>query len=164
MSEEAFRRLYVETNDRVRRFIKSQVREEDVEDLVQEVFALAWEKREIIGGYDRPAAWLMKTARFKVMEQRRKYRRSMAPLENLEWKLGRKAAGQEMAEMVYFLDAYLSPREMRFFLAIYLEGMTLEEMARIEGVSKECMRLRMERQKKLLRDGLAKNLKDKKTE
>lgn len=155
MSEEAFERFYKENLVSIRNYIQVRVRKEDVEDLVQEVFALAWEKREIIEFHENPCAWLKRTAKYKVLEQFRKYQRSMISFETLDWRLGSKAGGQGMAEMVYFMDEYLSPMDLRFFLAIYLEGRTLEEMARIAGVSKECMRLWMERDKKLLRDGLS---------
>lgn len=156
MDEKEFEALYKKCREEVRKCIRGRVRSADEEDVVQEAFILAWMKRSELETKDRPVGWIINTAKFKCKERLRDRFCDFTSLEDAEWCLGQEEREHLLLEWVLFLERYLSPKDRRIFLAVCLEGRSLKEVGKMEGISAENVRWRLLKIKKRLKDALLK--------
>lgn len=120
---------------------------EDCADAVQEALARAWQKRATLRNPDQFKPWLMRILINQCNDMLRKNRRrSSLPLEDAE----RLAVQQpEAASVMDTLDR-LKP-ELRLVMVLhYLEGCTVEEIARITRTPSGTVKSRMKRARKEL--------------
>ena len=120
---------------------------------VQEVFLLAWKKREDLSGSERPIGWLINVAKYKILERGRKKQERLVLMEELE--CGVNDGEMELMEWVTVMERYFSQRECKILLEACLEGKSIKEIADEEGISTEGMRWRVNRMKERLKKELS---------
>lgn len=137
---------------------------EEAEEIVQDTFLTAWEKRSSFHFVDESALpWLLVTCRYKSLNRRRKIdrhdrHRAAAPLDEVTDWLGttdRDAA--ESAELVTAIGAAvarLSNLDRRVFELCFIEGMPYTDAAASMGATDGSIRNRLSR----LRDRLRREL------
>jgi len=139
-----FEKLYEKHAQKLRKYLRGRIREEDVEDVLQEVFFLAWKKRELLRDCENPAGWLFNATKYKLLESRRGCMDFKICVEEKEWeRLGGKEDWmdtQSLTEWHVLFEQYLEARERRIIQAICVEGRSLAEAARREGMPKESLR------------------------
>ncbi len=135
MTKQEFERIYEKYYKILLNYERKHMREDMVEDMVQEVFCLAWEKREQLEKSENPLKWLMNVAKNKNRDYWRKYYVETISIDDVEVELGREDQGLERKELQLFLQQYLNPKERQAFLNIYLKERSQKEMARVQGVS-----------------------------
>jgi RNA polymerase sigma factor (sigma-70 family) len=137
---------------RLRNFISARVADEDVDDIVQEVFAELVEAFRLMKPIEEVGAWLFRVARNRIIDRFRTRRPAsdtpMTPVadegERARWEdlLPSPDAGPEAAYarriLIEELDAALEelPEEQReVFLAHEVEGRSFKELAAATGIS-----------------------------
>lgn len=124
------------------------------EDITQDTFLLAVKKCEEILKHPNPRAWLLRTARYKIMELNRKMNRwDMEYLEECP-ELEEPAHQYERIELELTALATISEKEWNMIKQYYLYGTTIAEMAETEGITENYLRVRLSRLRKKLRDGM----------
>ncbi|RYZ08045.1 MAG: RNA polymerase sigma factor [Myxococcales bacterium] len=146
----------------VRRWVRAfGVRRADIEDLVQEVFVIAFRRYDTARG-ENPKAWLYQIARRKV----RGYRRlawirhvvvveSLAPLEGLTPDVqtpARRAEAREQVTLISRVLGRLSEAQQLAFVLVDLEGRSGEEIARLQNVPLNTVWTRVYRARRAVRD------------
>ena len=115
-----------------------KVSDATVEDLVQDVLATSWQK---ILEADSPRALFMVAVKRKAIDRHRRVDKREASLDAVD---GRSLVGSptakhearaEVARVVHFLEASLSPRDLRVFQARAVLGLSSKEVADQEGLS-----------------------------
>lgn len=144
MDQKEFEKLYAEHAQKLRRYLRGKIREEEVEDVLQEVFFLAWKKRELLRDCENPAGWLFNVTKYKILENRRGCMDFGICVEEKEWeRFGGKEDwmdAQSMTEWRMLFEQYLDAREHRIVQSVCVEGRSLAETARREEMSKESLR------------------------
>ncbi|BCB81686.1 hypothetical protein GCM10022251_15710 [Phytohabitans flavus] len=127
----------------VERFLRSLCGDRElVQEAVQETFITARDKWEEISGYEKPLAWVYKTARYKLMnEQARQRREATAPLDEVpaDRLVAPPADSREAQEWLLGCLRRLPERQAAVF-ALALEGWTDPEIARILGLADNTVR------------------------
>lgn len=127
----------------VERFLRSQCGDRElVLEAVQETFITARDKWEVIGQYEKPLAWVYKTARYKLMnEQARRRRESALPIEEVpsERLVAPPSDSREAQEWLLRCLRDLPERQAAVF-ALAFEGWTDPEIARILGLADNTVR------------------------
>ena len=135
MTKQEFERIYEKYYKKLLNYERKHMREDMVEDMLQEVFCLAWEKREHLGKSENPSKWLINVAKNKNRDYWRKYYVETISIDDVEVELGREDQGMERKELQLLLQQYLNPKECQAFLNIYLKERSQKEMAWVQGVS-----------------------------
>ncbi|GAA4435921.1 RNA polymerase sigma factor [Phytohabitans houttuyneae] len=127
----------------VERFLRSQCGDRElVQEAVQETLITARDKWDVISGYQKPLAWVYKTARYKLMnEQARQRRESTLPLEEVssDRLVAPPADSREAQEWLLRCLRRLPERQAAVF-ALAFEGWTDPEIARILGMADNTVR------------------------
>lgn len=124
------------------------------EDIAQDTFLLAVKKREEILKHPNPRAWLLRTARYKMMELNRKMNRwDMEYLEECP-ELEAPEHHYERIELELTALATVNEKEWDMIKQYYLCGTTITEMAEAEGITENYLRVRLSRLRKKLRDSM----------
>ena len=124
------------------------------EDIVQDTFLLAMKKSEEVLTHPNPKAWLMCTARYKIMELSRNMKRwDMAYLEDCSG-LEESSRHFERIELELTALATVSKDEWDMIKQYYLYGTTIAELAEAEGITENYLRVRLSRLRKKLRDSM----------
>lgn len=151
--EKQFSELYSSSVNRVMAYVGAHVREKDLqEDIVQEVFATAWRKREDFLGSNNPVGWLINAAKYKILEAGRKaggFTEGVS-FEDLEIFLPVMERGYEDVEWMEIMRKYLKPEEYRIFCQFYIRGQGVREMAVLGEVNEKNMRVKLYRLRKKL--------------
>jgi RNA polymerase sigma-70 factor (ECF subfamily) len=109
------------------------------EDLTQDVFAAAWEKRATFQGRSTLATWLHRIAYTKFLDARRAARRAAGMLERFANSKGPPAdpfdavAADDEARRLYRALHGLDPAERSALVLHYLQGLSYREMAVVLG-------------------------------
>ena len=154
MTHKEFEKIYQDNYKKLLNYERKHLHEDMVEDMIQEVFCLAWEKRECVEKSDNPSGWLMNVAKNKNRDYWRKYYMETISIDTIEIELGREDQGMERKELQLLLRQYLSPKECQVFLSITLKERSLKEMAQMQGVSIGILRKSLERMKQRLKRAL----------
>ncbi len=128
---------------------------EMAEDLLQETFIIAWQKRAQLPSHPNPAGFLFQTARncFKSAQRKRaKEQRRLVPLEQQEAQPAQCAADEELLRQqdasideLCWVDAVLqklSAEERQLYEQHYLHKKSFVQLAREWGVSQTSLRMR----------------------
>ena len=148
---EEFYRMYYEV---VAKFIFRQTEDSDVtEDMVQEIFCLAYEKWPKLSGHPCREGWLLQVAKFKLLEFWRKMERQ--DVLSVEEELPEPGVVDEnygMVEIEAVAEANLKMEEWNLMRSYYLEDKNVSLLAEQAGVADTCMRMRISRATKKLRE------------
>jgi RNA polymerase sigma-70 factor (ECF subfamily) len=151
---EMFRVFFERHADRVYLYaLGFMKRREDAEDVVQEVFAALWTKREGLGVVETPVAYLSRAVRNACLDRRqharveRRYREEMAALACRETPAGVEGTGGEDPEALFHrlqdaLEA-LPPRCREVFTLGCVEGMDYRGIAEVTGTSVNSVKTQM---------------------
>lgn len=157
-----FEQLYARFASDVKRWVRSLgSKDADRDDLVQDIFLLAFRRYEAFDG-DNPGAWLYQIARRKLRDYRRlawtKHVHavgSLVPFENLLQHDRTPARDLEVHETAALLERLLAglPVEQRVaFVQAELARRSGEEIARLQNVSLNTVWVRVHRARRKLRE------------
>ncbi|OJU63304.1 MAG: hypothetical protein BGO01_03955 [Armatimonadetes bacterium 55-13] len=140
-------------SDDVWRFVSSKLRRrEDVEDVVMEVFAIAFQNIQSLQKADSPKLWLLVVARRKAMDcLRRSYRRSELPLD-LAAHATTKPENHEVKEQVRLLMERLPDLYRDVLILKYVNGLDTNEVAKIVKKSPNATNSLLQRARQSLRE------------
>ncbi|MFY1687237.1 RNA polymerase sigma factor [Plantactinospora sp. WMMB782] len=124
-----------------------------VEDAVQEAFITARDKWDQIRHYEKPLAWLYKTARYKLLvAQRRRRPELTVSLEEVPpERLAEPADPAEARELLRGWLRQLPPRQAEVFV-LTLDGWPDHEIAAILGIAYNTVRAYRQEARRRLRD------------
>lgn len=159
-----FSNFYDEHIQSVYRFVYLKIgSKEDSEDITSEAFTRLWEQIKSPTEIENPRAYIFQVARNLVIDHYRKKRLIKLPHDEVEVESERKTPeeaaslsveGQRLAKaMVELKDSY-----QNVLIFYYLEKMPIKEIARIEGKSKNAVRVTIHRALNSLRDILEKEV------
>lgn len=115
------------------------------EEVVQELFAFAWEHQADLWSSASPTGWLYRVLRYKVLEllkEDRFWRKHLIRAAG-EMPASPEDDFQQRAE----ITSILTPEEYEILRKLYLEKYTYEELAREMGLKKYALAMRVKRSK-----------------
>jgi|GEM_PF-2926619 len=139
-------------SDDVWRFVASKLRRrEDIEDVVMEVFGIAFRNIESLRKADSPKLWLLVVARRKAMDcLRRSYRRSELPLDAALQIAG--PSYENMSHQVRSLVDRLPDTHRDVLILKYVNGLETIEVAKIVKKSPKATNSLLQRARQALRE------------
>jgi RNA polymerase sigma-70 factor (ECF subfamily) len=152
-----FRVLYDETIPRVYRYVTRAVAPNlvDLDDLVAEVYLVAWRRIDELPPPPEDQLWLLGVARNVVAH----HRRSTALRSRLQDRLFRERPTLEpdvdVSDGVLNAVRHLPQREREAFHLVVWEGLRIEEAATVIGCSPNAVRIRVHRARRRLADRLS---------
>lgn len=154
-----FEEIYLKHHDMVFRYICRVVRNDDAaaDDLTQEVFLVAYNKRNKLKEHPNVPGFLMKTAKNKLkkyfQEQKGIFDNDEESLDVLSKEESGSSGMDEYrkVDLYYTLENILSGKELNLLLHYYAYGYSTAEMAEKLGVSESCIKMRISRLKQKLR-------------
>ena len=153
MTDSFLEALYREMYPNIFAFARLRLQDEQLaQELAQDVFVLAQEKLEELRQSPNPQGWLIRAAGYAVLHAQREraaIARRTVPLEELQ--LSAPPPEAEDGD----LREHMSKEEWKLLRAVYCEGYSIAEAARLCGMSFEACRKRLYRCKKRLRQELA---------
>jgi len=147
---EKFYRMHYEL---VAKYVFRQISDKDAaEDIVQDIFCLAYEKWKEVLPHPYPEGWLLQVAKYKMMEFWRKLeKREVLSLEEEELEPSVNDENYGMAEIEAVAEANLKMEEWNLMKSYYLEDKNVKLLAEQAGVEDSCLRMRIFRVTKKLR-------------
>ncbi len=151
--EDLYRQRYDEISRYVRRTIKNR---EAAEDITQEIFFVAYEKREELEEHPNISGWLYLTAHNKILKWYEKQKRYSLDhefmLENLPAKSADRTNEYQMVEFYSSIENALSEKDLTILRRYYEYGYTAQELADELGITENCFKVRILRMKQKLKD------------
>jgi RNA polymerase sigma factor (sigma-70 family) len=153
-NEKQFLEIYRANEADLGRFLISMVRDVSLaEDILQEVWAVAWKDRASIAAHPEPRAWVFMTARNRALgELRRSRRASRALLALISRPEEQVSLPSQAVEVLDLLERNLSHADRALFVLRYSHGFTAAELARMSGESHQAIRKRLSRARAKLAD------------
>ncbi len=150
--EKEFSRLYQEYRLFLLRYVNAVVKDGSLaEDIVQETFCEALRQFEEFHDHPNQKGWLIKAAYFKMREMSRKmHEGELVLLEEASLQAVKNDIGYEMKELDAVMEGAFDEVEREYFLKYYLRGYSVKELADMEGVTENNMRVRLHRLKEKL--------------
>src|SRR5579885_533944 len=147
---DAFARLYETYSPLVHGVLLARVPYDEVGDLVQDVFLVAFRKLGSLRDASRFGPWVAMIARNRATDFHRRTRETEELPEGLSRGAGREAEAREALEVIRSLpEAYRETLVLRL-----VEGMTGPEIAERTGLQPASVRVNLHRGMKLLRERL----------
>ena len=147
---DAFARLYESFAPLVHGVLLARVPYDEVSDLVQEVFLVAFRKLGTLRDASRFGPWVAMIARNRATDFHRRRRETEELREEVARGAGREAEAREALEVIASLpEAYRETLVLRL-----VEGMTGPEIAERTGLQPASVRVNLHRGMKLLRERL----------
>jgi RNA polymerase sigma-70 factor (ECF subfamily) len=147
---ESFARLYELYSPLVHGVLLARVPYDEVGDLVQDVFLVAFSKLGTLRDASRFGPWVAMIARNRATDFHRRTRETEELHEGLSHGAGREAEAREALEVIRNLpEAYRETLVLRL-----VEGMTGPEIAERTGLQPASVRVNLHRGMKLLRERL----------
>lgn len=151
MTAEEYESFCRERYNEILRYVKRHLGVDKAEDVTQEVFFIAWKRREAVLASKKPVGWLYNTAKNLIREARKKdARHSFAPFEDCTEVQGNGKMELELVEWKMILEEWMEPGERKLFMEHYVNGISVRELAMREDVKEEVLRMRLHRMKKRL--------------
>jgi RNA polymerase sigma factor (sigma-70 family) len=153
-NEEKFLETYQANEADLGRFLISVVRDVSLaEDILQEVWVVAWKDRASIAAHPEPRAWLFSTARHRALGEMRRSRRASRALRALGSRPEEQVSLPSQAvEVLDLLERNLSHADRALFVLRYSHGFTAAELSRMSGENPEAIRKRLSRARAKLAD------------
>ena len=153
----AFERMFAATYGEVRGYLARRAPRAEVEDVLSEVYLVAWRRFDAVAG--DPLPWLYGIARRVLANQLRSEQRRGAVLDRLRY-VGRSedtgwVAPDGLRSDLGVAIAALSPSEREALLLTAWEGLNTERGARAAGCSSAAFRVRLHRARRHLRAEMA---------
>ena len=153
MTDSFLETIYREMYPKIYTFARLRLQDEQLaQELAQDVFVLAQEKLPELRQSPNHQGWLIRAAGYAVLHAQRErsaIARRTVPLEELQ--LSAPPPEAEDSD----LREHMSQEEWKLLRAVYCEGYSIAEAARLCGMSLEACRKRLYRCKKRLRQELA---------
>jgi RNA polymerase sigma-70 factor (ECF subfamily) len=125
------------------------------EDIVQETFYTALLKQDELWGHPSPHLWLLRTARFKILEFHRRMRYwCMEPLDQGKPELAEEDPNFNIKELEMTAPITIGEKEWNLIKKYHLFGVPIAELAKAEGITDNNMRVRLSRWTQKLRNEL----------
>lgn len=151
-----FEQLYRAYADRVHAYALRRTATAAADDVVAEVFLIAWRKLHKVP--DDPLPWLLAVARRVVANRRRSESRAAALHERLAdpaWQPRPAGVSAEVDDRVQRALAGLGERDRELLLLIAWEGLRVHEAAHVLGVRSGTLAVRLHRARQRLARALA---------
>lgn len=147
---EAFGEIYRKFAPLVHGVVLARVPQDEVQDIVQDIFLAAYNSIHTLRDKNAIGAWLVTISRNRATEFYRRARPTEELTEDISSKVSRKAEAREILNTIRSLpDAYRETLVLRL-----VEGMTGEEIAERTGLKPESVRVNLHRGMELLRQKL----------
>ena len=160
-AEDDFRALFTRTSVRVRGYVRRHVAEADCDDVVAEVFVVAWRRFEDVP--EDPLPWLLATAR-RVMANHWRSQARRLRLEAEARSLERLASEPDLAGHAVTRAAMLAAlagleaEDRELLLLVGWDGLDATGVARVFGCSAGAARMRLSRARARLEGRIASEL------
>jgi RNA polymerase sigma-70 factor, ECF subfamily len=145
--------LYRVHADRVHAYARRRSDDQTADEVVAEVFLIAWRRLDAIP-LD-PLPWLLGVARKTLANQRRATSRAAALNARIEATIATPAGQTGGDHAVLVALATLDPRDREVLLLIAWEGLRQEEVSTVLGISRPAVATRLHRARKRLAEALA---------
>lgn len=157
-AEEWFRKTYGEEYEKLVRYAVSSLKARNnktrmlnrAEDVVQEVFALAWERRGDVLSHEKPVGWLYITLQYKVRALLKEESRWTNFL--LRYEPYYHQSMESYIDLKLELEALISREDYDLLYKIYIMGYTYQELCDEMGLTKSTLGVRVHRIKKRLQE------------
>ena len=147
---EAFGEIYRKFAPLVHGVVLARVPQDEVQDIVQDVFLAAYNSIHTLRDRNAVGAWLVTISRNRATEFYRRARPTEELTEDISSRTSRNAEAAEILNTIRSLpDAYRETLVLRL-----VEGMTGEEIAERTGLKPESVRVNLHRGMELLRQKL----------
>ena len=156
-NETQFLEIYRANEADLGRFLISVVRDVSLaEDILQDVWSVAWRDRAVVREHPEPRAWLFLAARNRALQELRRSRRASRAIASLLSRPEEQVTLPSQAvEVLDLLERNLSHADRALFLLRYSQEFTAAELARMTGESHEAIRKRLSRARAKLADASA---------
>ncbi len=154
--DDGFAEFYKNNFERIYKYVYRIFPNKQIaEDIAQETFYTAYLKYGEFRGHPNPQLWLLRIARYKILECRKsmRYRRA-EPLEQECPELAKEDVHYSVKELEVSALTMLGEKGWRLIKRRYLFGSTISEMAEAEGITENNMRVRLSRLRSRLKNGL----------
>lgn len=139
-----FRRIYTETEAYVRKSLYWMLNRETVDDVVQEVYVKVWSSLEKFRGQSSIKTWVYRIAVNCAYDHLRKEKKFASDelvdppdeVVNLE-------DGRIQQQLLKKAIARLSAKQRVVFVLFYVQGLSIEEVASVEGLSEGTVKSRL---------------------
>ncbi len=135
----------------------------DTQDVLQEIFLLAYKNRQLLENHANPTGWLIVTATNVCKNYARAFGRKQRAWQKAaaEWAIyqphslpvhyeGAQADDTAASDMQVTLEQALSPEDLGLLTAYCLEGRSIEEICQTTGLAANTVRVRIHRMRKNL--------------
>ena len=140
--------------ERIFRYLLVKVHDyEAAQDLLQNVFLVAWEKRYLLAEHPNPVGFLYLTARNKALTYLRQQKNSPLPLEEDEvmtvtvepWEILERRRDKNIDENIYVASVVnlLSEPDRELYEKYYLRSQPVKTIAAAAGISETAVRMRL---------------------
>ncbi len=164
MKSDDYRRVVADQKDRVFRYAAYLVRNtEDARDIAQEALLRMWENRQKIASDAAARVWLMRTAHNLAMDKLRQRRaRPEAEPEVLDTMQDeavpidpqRRVESEELGRRIAEALMHLPERDRSILMLREVEGLSYEQISRIQGLSLGTLKGALHRARARLRERL----------
>lgn len=142
-----FGELYRTWHGDVQRYARRRVPSHEVDDVVSEVFSIAWRRRDEVDEIGR--LWLLGTAHHRVQHERRSGARRRRLLDTVAPLPPVAPASAEVVDVLAALQR-LSPADREVLTLVAWEDLTSEEVAAVLGCTVVAARVRLHRARRRL--------------
>ncbi len=154
MEENAFfEQLYRNTREALLQYLKRVSGREDwAEDILQDTYLEAYQRRGMLTAHPNPAGWLYKTALNLYRNAGRKKENANLSLEAVpEGAVSWGESRYESAEWRLTMEESLEEKDRRLLGRYYLEGYSVREIAEEYQLTEGCIRVRLLRIRRRIR-------------
>lgn len=145
--------LYREHADRVHAYARRRSDAQTADEIVAEVFLIAWRRLDEIP-YE-PLPWLLAVAHKTLANHRRARARAAALSTRIEANLGSSNGTEDRDHAVLAALSTLDSRDQEVLLLIAWEGLRQEEVGTVLGIKRATVAARLHRARKRLTKALA---------
>lgn len=149
--ENFFNRLYTDSYPLLKRYVCRKADTDDVEDILQETYYKAYLNIELLIRHENPMGWLMVTCKNTLLKQITRKSKILEKTFTIE--------SEDVLEKIPYTDCYdhIYMDELRkilsqetYFLLVkkYIEGFSVEELARELNITDGACKMRLKRAKK----------------